>query len=103
MIYGVRKLKKEIYLTAFFMLSGFSLFVNYAGNDMVKISTISKYPLEIYLIHPIFTEIFMQFCGRILKHFPSAILIPIYSLIIDAMCMVVAKCIAIAKNRNLMI
>lgn len=63
------------------------------------ISTVSKYSLQIYLIHPIFTEIFMQVCGRILKHFPPAILIPIYSLIIVAMCMLVAKCMKIVKNR----
>lgn len=68
-------------------------------NERYWINTISKYSLEIYLIHPVFTEVFMQFCGRILKHFPPAILIPIYSLIIAAMCMVIAKCMTILKNR----
>lgn len=47
---------------------------------VVKI--IAEYSLDIYLIHPIFCEIGMQLFGRILKWFPDARLLPVYSFII---------------------
>lgn len=63
------------------------------------ISTISKYSLQIYLIHPIFVEVFILLCRRILKYFPPAAFLPIYALIIVVMCMVVTKCMMVAKKR----
>lgn len=47
---------------------------------VVKI--IAEYSLDIYLIYPRFCEIGMQLFGRILKWFPDARLLPIYSFII---------------------
>ena len=57
----------------------------------VLIETIAEYSLWIYLIHPMFTELLSQVCGRVIKVFPSAIGIPIYAIIITAICIAVWK------------
>lgn len=61
----------------------------------VLIEMLAKYSLWIYLIHPMFTEVLSQVCGRIIKAFPSAIGIPIYALIIVVLCIFLCK---IAEN-----
>lgn len=55
-------------------------------------SITAKYSLEIYLIHPILCEIYMQLFGCIMKWFPVALMIPVYALIIVCICIGVTVC-----------
>lgn len=57
----------------------------------VLIEMIARYSLWIYLIHPMFTEVLSQVCGRVIKIFPSAMGIPIYALIIVFLCILICK------------
>lgn len=55
-------------------------------------SITAKYLLEIYLIHPILCEIYMQLFGRSMKRFPATLMIPVYALIIVCICIGMAVC-----------
>jgi surface polysaccharide O-acyltransferase-like enzyme len=65
-----------------------------------NIKLISKYSFKIYMLHPIILEVAMQVLGRIIKWFPIAILIPIYSLGVTALCCIIAFGIECVKNKN---
>ncbi len=51
---------------------------------------ISKYSMEIYLIHPFFVEGILQIGGRIIKKFPSGWLIPVITVVITILCALIA-------------
>lgn len=63
------------------------------------IEGISKYSFEVYLIHPIFCEVFAQLCGRILKRFPPAWFVPVYALFITIICVGIAAAMIHLKRR----
>ncbi|MDE5598593.1 MAG: hypothetical protein K2J04_12300, partial [Lachnospiraceae bacterium] len=72
----------------------FATLIQFVGFSVLSIrnknrclDAISKYSLEIYLIHPIFCEVSMQLFGRIIKWFPAAWMIPVYSLVVIIACM----------------
>ena len=75
---------------------GFSLLGNIKANNIIK--TISRYSLSIYLLHPLFCEFIMQFCGRIIKALPKAIFIPLYSIIILLLCTLVTSLYEVFKK-----
>lgn len=62
------------------------------------IETVAEYSMIIYLIHPIFCELCMQFFGRIFKWFPNAGLIPVYSLIAIGMSVGIAVSMQYLNN-----
>lgn len=66
---------------------GFSL-LN-INKEIEVISVVSKYSMDIYMLHPMFLEVIMQVFGRLLKWFPSACLIPIYAIFITIICIIV--------------
>lgn len=63
------------------------------------IDVISNYSFLIYLIHPFLCEVLMQFFGRIIKSFPPASFILLYTLIIIAFCIIIAKCITVISRK----
>ena len=63
---------------------GFSLIPIENSNGFIKF--VAKYSLEIYLIHPIFVEVYMQLFGRLVRWLPVAGLLPFYSLLIAVVC-----------------
>lgn len=70
---------------------GFSLLIKY--NSIPKgVSIISDYSMNIYLLHPLFVEIGMQLCGRIIKIFPSAIFIPVITFSVVILCYLCCSC-----------
>ena len=58
---------------------GFSLISTKRTNGFIDI--IAKYSLGIYLIHPIFVEVYMQLFGRVAEWFPISWLVPVYTII----------------------
>lgn len=64
------------------------------------VEILSKYSLEIYLIHPIVCEIFTQYFGRIMKWFPKAVFIPVYALLVVVVCIGVVASMRHIKGRK---
>lgn len=67
--------------------------IQFVGFSMIRLPQMSyfmkliiRYSLYIYLLHPMFCEVCLQLCGRILKWFPDAKWIPFYSLVVMGMC-----------------
>ncbi|NEX02307.1 Surface polysaccharide O-acyltransferase, integral membrane enzyme [Pseudobutyrivibrio sp. NOR37] len=82
--------KEEISIPTSFSLSviigsilSFIAFSLWEGEkENIVINEVAKYSLGIYLIHPLFVEVMMQVCGRVLKWFPPAYLTPLYAVLI---------------------
>lgn len=55
------------------------------------INFISKYSLDVYLLHPLICEMIMQLCGRVLKQFLPGVMIPVIAIFITIFCCYVAK------------
>lgn len=73
------------------MLQFFGFSVVQFNSHRQLVILISKYSMEIYLIHPIFLEIIMQYLCRIQKWLPSATGIPIYGLLVTILCVATYK------------
>lgn len=70
---------------------GFSLLPDICRVDKITY-LLSNYSLEIYLIHPLFTEVLMQVSGRILKKFLPVEFVPLYTIVIVVLSCMMGMC-----------